>query len=337
VGLNDGTIGWAEAIPRPMIYGETLASVLHVLESILAPAAIGLSVADSETYRARTRHLVNNPTAHSSVELAMFDALCRSLGIAAHRLLGGHSSAVACSTILSWGQPAEVVEQAAEARNTWGIGAFKLKVGLDLDIDVATVAAVRDALGRDVILYADANRGYTPSEAGRFLERTEEFQLAWFEEPTTATWAARLHMGGRGVRVPIVGDESCADPASATAAMLEGRVGMVSLKTARTAIRRSTLIRDVCEALGAEVTLGSQGESMVGACAAASFAASHPMTAQHPAEVVYFLDLESDIALQPLEVIDGRVALSESPGFGFELDADALRSVAVRAPLLVRA
>ncbi|MFB6393275.1 mandelate racemase/muconate lactonizing enzyme family protein [Polymorphospora lycopeni] len=327
VRLADGTTGYGEAIPRPMVYGETLASVLDVLDRVLAPAAVGTPVGRPELFRARTRHLVGNPTARSAVELAMFDALARFVGLPAYQLLGGHAGDVAAATLLSWGRPDEVAAAAVEASTGWGVTAFKLKVGIDPDLDIATTRAVRTALGPDALLYADANQGYTSAQAARFVAATREAGLAWLEEPCPPG-AVGGPAYARSSPVPVVGDESCPDPASAGAAVLAGRVGMVSIKTARTALRRSATIRDFCAVAGVDVVVGSQGESAVGTFAAASFAAATPDTSRYPAEVLYFLDLPHDIAREPPVVAGGRLRLPDRPGFGFELDTGALAAAA---------
>ncbi len=61
-----------------------------------------------------------------------------------------------------------------------------------VDEDVERVAAVRDAIGPDVALMADANQGFTVSHAVRLGRRLEEFRLDWFEEPVPA-WDLEGH------------------------------------------------------------------------------------------------------------------------------------------------
>ena len=77
-----------------------------------------------------------------------------------------------------------------------GHRAFKVKVGrgarwmatdAGLDRDVAVVGAVRDAIGPDCNLFADANNGYTLNLAKEFLERTASYRWGGWKNRSTKT------------------------------------------------------------------------------------------------------------------------------------------------------
>jgi L-alanine-DL-glutamate epimerase-like enolase superfamily enzyme len=59
---------------------------------------------------------------------------------------------------------------------------IQVKVGLDPDEDVARIEAVRDALPRDVVLFADANSGWNTHQARRFLRATRSLDY-YLEQP----------------------------------------------------------------------------------------------------------------------------------------------------------
>ena len=58
--LSDGAVGIAEATPRPSIYGETQASVLHIVEHHLAPQLMGQMVTDRQSVARLTGRLSLN-------------------------------------------------------------------------------------------------------------------------------------------------------------------------------------------------------------------------------------------------------------------------------------
>jgi len=328
VHSDAGIVGTAEAIPRPMVYGETTVSVVECVRRLIAPRVVGVGLFELERMSWELRNVVGNPAAKSAVELAMYDAMGQALGVPAHRLLGGFSSCAECTVLLGWGEPAVVVEQAVAARERWGVASFKMKVGIDLDTDVATACGLRSALGEGVLIYADANHAFTPDQAMRFLDATADCALAWFEEPCPSSARIGRERVVAHSRIPIVGDESCADLAAASAEVLGGRSTMVSLKVARTAILASGRIRAMCEAAGVEVVVGSQGDSGIGTLAGAALVAASPFTGRHPAELLYFLDLEDDLLAEPPVIVGGRLELSSAPGFGIVIDAAKLRRFA---------
>jgi len=80
----------------------------------------------------------------------------------------------------------ELVEE-AQGFLEQGFHAMKIRVGKKrIDEDVERVAAVREAIGSEITLMADANQGFDASHALRLGRRLEEFDLYWFEEPVPA-------------------------------------------------------------------------------------------------------------------------------------------------------
>jgi L-alanine-DL-glutamate epimerase-like enolase superfamily enzyme len=134
----------------------------------------------------------------------------------------------------------------------------------------------------------------------------------------------------------VVGDESCTTPSEVSDAVLDGRSSMVSIKTARTAILGSSRIRDFCQTVGVEVLTGSQGETGLGTLAAGAFTASSEWSARVPGELLYFLDFEHDLLTEPPRIADGRLHLSELPGFGAEIDEVRLQHAALGPSLRLR-
>lgn len=328
VTTEDGITGSAEAIPRPMIYGETLVSTMYAIEKLIAPELIGLSLLDREQFAHRMRHLAGNLVAKGAVELAAYDALGKALGVSCHSLLGGFEHSVRCTALVGAGPVESVVEQCLEMSASWGIDSFKLKVGMDLPRDIATMQAVRSALPT-ALIYADANHGFSPLEALSFIEATRDVGLSWIEEPCAeGDILARARVCSLSP-IPVLGDETCTTLREVTTEVLGGRCTMISIKLARTGIGTSQRIRDFCQATGTGVLVGSQGDSSIGTRIGAAFAAATPTTAHNPAELGYFIDLEGDVCAEPVPLKDGRVHVSSAPGFGIAIDRERLRSYQV--------
>jgi L-alanine-DL-glutamate epimerase-like enolase superfamily enzyme len=325
VTTSDGVIGHAECIPRAGIYGETPATACALIRGFLAPRAVGMRISDLQRLSWALGGLAANPAARSAVELATVDALARTLELPAYRLLGGFASRVPCAAILPFGEPGAVIEE-AHGLHAEGIHMFKLKVGRDAARDAALARSLRSELGDDATLYADANGGYSAQDAALFLRLTSDCRLWGLEEPTDASdlyGRARL---AAGTPVPIVGDETCADPRSAAAELTSGRSTGVSIKIARTGIIASARIRELCASLGTPVAVGTQADSAIGAYAGAAFAAAAPSTANRPAELLFFRSFRRNPVCELPEIRNGSLELPDRPGFGFDIDHDALEA-----------
>lgn len=330
VTTQDGVTGAAECVPRPTIYGETFSSAPGVIEQVLAPRVIGVPVSDLQAIHTRLAWLAGNPTARAAIELAAFDALAKTAGVPAFRLLGGFTAEIACCPMLGYGAPDVVVSEARVLRDRYGVQAIKYKVGPDLAQDVAVARALREALGDEMVLYPDANQQYSASDAERFLERTRDCGLRWIEEPTDAAELESRRRLAQRSPIPVLADESAADPARAAAELIAGRSTGVSIKLARTGIVASVRIRELAASLGVPVVIGSQGDSAIGALAAAAFAASSPVTAAEAAEVMFYLGFADHLLADPPQITGGRLVLPQRPGFGFDVDPDQLTKYAVR-------
>ena len=94
------------------------------------------------------------------------------------------------------------------ARKAAGIRFFKLKVGVKpLATEVAAALAVREALGPDMPLCADANCGFSHEAAQRFLEATADAALLFLEQPFAPDDMNGLAALTRATPVAIGADE----------------------------------------------------------------------------------------------------------------------------------
>ncbi len=105
VHTDDGVVGVAEAPPRPFTYGETQASIVAVIEQIFAPQIVGLHAAGTRGHRTRLGRTVGNPTAKAAVDMAVWDALGRTLGLPVSALLGGYTDRMRVRHMLGFDDP----------------------------------------------------------------------------------------------------------------------------------------------------------------------------------------------------------------------------------------
>ena len=331
VTTKDGAVGVAEASPRSMTYGESPASVVHALNTWFAPAAIGLDPFATEKLHAKLVDYVGNHTARSSLDLAMWDLRGKLAGVSCHRLLGGFTDRVRVSHMLGFGTPQEVAAEAIEMRTKYGIDAFKIKCGRDVATDVATAAAVRDALGASAFLYLDANHGWTADDALRAVSQIAAADpgIRWIEEPCPAADRIGLAWFASRCVLPIGGDESCTT-LSDTAGMLDrGTCHIVAIKTPRTGFTVSQRILGLCAGRGVKVTIGNQLDGSLGSAANVAFAAAHAATCWAPAELAHHLLHADDLLVEPLRVTDGWATVPSGVGLGVEIDEDKLARVRV--------
>src|SRR6266481_7355555 len=205
----DGAVGWGEAASAPTMTGDTLGGLTAAVRDHLSPALIGADAWMRPALMKRLRNVLHGNTgAHSAVEMALIDLAGQASGLPLTDLIGGAlRREVAPMWLIGNATPDEdVAEAKAKARE--GIRFFKLKVGVKpLDTEIATALAVREALGSDVPICADANCGFSYRAARRYLAATQEADLLFLEQPFADGDLKSLAALARSTALPIGADE----------------------------------------------------------------------------------------------------------------------------------
>ncbi|MCF7553633.1 mandelate racemase/muconate lactonizing enzyme family protein [Pseudonocardia sp. WMMC193] len=325
VHTDDGIVGIAEAPPRPYTYGETQESIVAVIGGIFAGEAVGLSLLEREVLHARLDRTVGNPTAKAAIDMACWDALGKTLDLPVTQLLGGFTDRMRVSHMVGFAPDEVMVAEAERVRDTYGITTFKVKVGRrPVSLDVGACRALRTALGPEVELYVDGNRGWTPTEAARALTLMEDLDLTLSEELCPADDVLGRRWLTSRTSVPTVADESAATPGQVTRELLDGAATMISIKTARTGFTTSQRILHQCEGLGAEIVMGNQIDGQIGTACTVAFGAAHRHSSRRAGELSNFLDMTDDLLTEPLEIHGGELAVRPGPGLGIAIDPDKL-------------
>lgn len=325
VHTDDGIVGTADAPPRPFTYGETQRGIVAVIESLFTPAILGLTLLDREVIRSRLTRTVGNPVAKAAIDMAVWDALGRTLDLSVTEMLGGYTDRMRVSHMLGFDTPAAMVDEATRMRETYGIEVFKIKVGRrPVALDTAVVRALREGLGEDVELYVDGNRGWTAAESARAMKDMADLGLTLAEELCPADDVLGRRWLVQQLDVPFVADESATTPAEVTREILGGSATAVSIKTARTGFTDSTRIHHLCEGLGLDVVMGNQIDGQLGSACTVAFGAAFDLTSRRAGELSNFLDMSDDLVTEPLEIRDGELTVPAGSGHGIDIDPHKL-------------
>jgi L-Ala-D/L-Glu epimerase len=325
VHTDDGVVGIAEAPPRPFTYGETQAGIIAVISQVFTPQIVGLTLTEREVVHARLARTVGNPTAKAAIDMAIWDALGRTLELPVSDLLGGYTDRMRVSHMLGFDEPTVMVAEAEKMLDTYGITTFKVKVGRrPVALDTAVVRALRERFGAAVELYVDGNRGWTAAESLRAMKEMADLDLLFAEELCPADDVLGRRWLVDKLDVPFIADESVPTPADVTREVLGGSATAISIKTARTGFTDSQRVHHLAEGLGLEVVIGNQIDGQLGTACAVTFGAAFALTARRAGELSNFLDMSDDLLAEPLHIRDGVLAVPPGVGLGVDLDPDKL-------------
>ncbi|MFE1750415.1 glucarate dehydratase family protein [Streptomyces anandii] len=276
----------------------------------------------------------------SAFEVACLDALGKALGLPVHALLGGKvRDSVEYSAYLfykwaahpegvpgekdDWGaalDPAGVVEQARRFKELHGFTSFKLKGGVfPPEQEIAAVRALAEAFpGHPLRL--DPNGAWSVETSLRVAGELGDL-LEYLEDPALGT-PAMAEVAAR-TDVPLATNMCVTTFAEIAEAFTKGAVQVVlSDHHYWGGLRNTRQLAAICSAFGVGVSMHSNTHLGISLAAMTQVAATVP-DLHHACDSHYPWQSE-DVLTERLVFDGGRIAVSDAPGLGVELDRDEL-------------
>ena len=325
IEASNGIVGWGESASAPTMTGDTLPAMVAAVRDTLAPLIVGQDARARARLTHRMAHAMHaNTGARSAVEVALADLVGRAMGVSFADLHGG---ALRDEVEPMWllGNP-KVEDDIAEARMCMreGYRFFKLKVGVKpVDAEIASAIALREALGSDVTLCADANGGFAYPRACRFLAGVGRAGLAFLEQPLPPENIAGLARLARSQPIPLGADEGIHSLADIEAHAAAGAGGL-SLKLIKLAGPSGVLAAaQLAQFRGLSINLAAKvSESSLGSAGTLHLAGLVP-SADWGVSLTHVY-LAEDIARPALRIEDGHVKVPTGAGLGVEVDEAAV-------------
>lgn len=309
--------GWAECVAEatPTYHPETVATATSVLRDHLVPLAWSAPTGDGLALHEALGVVRGHPMAKAALELAVLDAQLRAAGRSLAGWLGATESAVPAGAAL--GLHADHEALLAEADAALATGAARLRVKVAPGRAAAPLRALRDHVGDDVALQADANGSFRADDPDHLaeLDALDELGLACLEQPLAPedlTGTARL---ARRLATPICLDEPITSLGALEAAVALGACGVLCLKPGRVGgWVAAHAVHARCAELGLPVWVGGMLETALGRAANLAVAALPGMAL--PPDLDPRGRFDPDLADPRLPGPDGLVAVPTGPGVG---------------------
>lgn len=323
VTLSDGTQGIADAPPRPTIYGETQQSITTIIKDHFAPKLKGVDVFDLAGVWSVFDQYAGNPAAKSAIDMAIFDAQAKHLGISCAQLLGGTPKALPVNRRLMLGSNKEMLAEAELMIKRYGFKAWKVKCGIDKKRDITLLRALRKLVGDDHEITIDCNQGYSSQDLLETAPYFEEVNVALIEEPIPARDGAGKRFCAERTTVPISGDDSCMTPDDVLHELELGGIRAVVIKCARTGYTQSKQVLALAKSFYTPAHNGTQADMQIGCAAAGHFASTY--TTPHAHEFSSFIDAKDHVANEDLVIKNGCLQLPAGPGIGMTLNSSKMK------------
>ncbi len=269
--------------------------------------------------------------AMSGVDTALWDILGKAAGLPVYKVLAGAGrTRVPCYASSVYF--AEIPEMVAQAKDqvAAGHGAIKVKIGRNRTLggrraDVASVKAIRDAVGDSVDLMLDVNSAYDAATAITVCRQLEGEDITWIEEPVPPDDLEGYRKVRANQAIPVAAGESEFGVFGFRELITRGAIDILQPDVARvggfTGARRVGALAHAFNLRYAPHTGFSAGVSHI---AALHVAASVPnlMTYEYFFAPNPLRDLFTSAFPVPQE---GMIAVPQGPGLGLELDERIVR------------
>jgi muconate cycloisomerase len=312
--------------------GDTLGGLIAAVRDHLAPLLLDEDAWMRPALIRRLKHALHgNSGAHSAIEIALLDLAGQASGLPLADLIGGAMRRHVAPMWLIGNASAEEDVAEAKRKSQQGFGFFKLKIGTrPVQTDIAATLRLRDALGRETPLCADANCGMSLADACRFVDETQAAHMLFVEQPLAHDDLGALAHLTRRSPTPIGADEGIHSLADIEAHARCG-AGGVSLKLIKLGgVSAALEAARRCDRLGLRVNVAAKiAESSIGSAAAIHLACAAPAV-DWGVSLTHF-HLAEDVVRNAPPIVDGAVALPSGPGLGLEIDEAAVERLRIRA------
>ena len=329
---ENGIEGWGEADPLQPFTEEWAGGAKQFLASVVAPRLVGRDAGEAARLRSELDALApGNPTAKGAVDMALHDLTARAAGVPVHALLGGKlRDAIASLWPLGSGTLEEsiaVVEEKAAA----GFRSFMIKTGSrDVAEDAARTLALIERFHPEIDFIADANQGWSESQALRFAALIGTAPLTLLEQPVAKENAAGLKRVREASLAPVSADESVFSLDEAARLASAGAVDVFSIKPSKNGgLAPSRKIASLAEGHGIGILMNSMIEFGVTQAASLHLGATLPNLLECGHAYMSTLRITRDPTDFSNLVTDGSAGVPDTPGLGITIDLDLLQQLAV--------
>jgi L-alanine-DL-glutamate epimerase-like enolase superfamily enzyme len=318
---TDGdVVGWGETMVPTMRMGRV------VVEELLEPELVGRKVWEVESFVEEfsgfaSMYYTDVTSFLGGVEMAMWDAWGKHLGVPVHQLIGGKTAdTVPIAFCLGLLTPEDSREHAKFAREE-GFSVLKTKASRYWETDVERILAMHEAVDGELEFRLDPNQIWSFEDAVRVGAKLEDegVYLQYLEQPVRVDSFGTLKRLRERLQTPIAVNEDAYFQYNIAQIAEEDAVdaAVVDVVPAGGILKFKKLAAVAAEA-GISLSHHSNFDLGVKLAAKLHVTASTPAV-NLPVDSVYYA-YEDHILENPLEYADGELTVPDRPGLAGAVD-----------------
>ena len=334
ITIDDGRVGWGEA-KAPVAPQATKA----IIDLLLADIVIGADPRDTVVLwermytgmRVRGHRAGFYLEAIAGVDIALWDLAGQAAGVPIYQLLGGafrnpvrvYASGLPALAITAPDEAFEQLAADAEQIRAEGYTGVKVALGRGLAGDIRSVKTIRDRLGSEFLIYADAAGSYDRAQARRLGHELEALDVGFFELPMFPEDIDGYVELAKALTIPIAMD-TLTSRYEARDFVSRGGLDIVQPDVCRAGgITECRRIAELADAFGVAFAPHVSIGSAIHIAATGHLATALPNTITSE----YWIGanpLGAAIVEQPLRIEQGYMYTPTTPGLGIRIREEAL-------------
>lgn len=319
---DNGLTGWGEISDVPTAEYPNLQQLQEDLSRLL----VNRDPFDLQQLHADLRAAWPFTTEHEFPRLvsAGADMLCYDLqgqaaGVPIFKLLGGgHRQRVHVSWVAFIRDDLELLREEIREKSAAGFNAFKLKVGVDIDLDDERLAVMREAAGPQANIKIDPNGGWSLDDALVNIPRLAKHNISGVETPVAFRDSKELAVLRKQVDVPLIEHVMTAE--DAIRYIRDESLDWFNIATTGCGgIWPARNVAEMAQSAGVGLLLGSTVEMGPGTLAQLHLAASiRDLTL--PSDLIGPAMYADDVLESPLIYADSKLEVTCNAGLGVTID-----------------
>jgi muconate cycloisomerase len=322
---EDGSVGLGEAFVWLAETGISPEQIIDLVRSSLKRYILGESPFNIERIRFRMdSNVIRSDVAKGMLDIACYDLMGKITGRQASDFMGGRiiDEVPLCAMVPLMDM--DFMVSFAKAFCDGGNKSLRVKLGNSISEDVKIISLIREAVGPDIRLRVDYNQAYSSAMAVRAIKAIEPFGIDAAEQPTRAVdWVGLAYVQKR-VDTPLMCHEGCFSLSDMVTLVEMGAVGVLGINAERpggvTAALRAI---DYAALRGLNAFIHNQSLG-IGSAMQLNLAATRHNSLGHDTDLFGHVMMEDDLITEDINYDGGSANLPDGPGWGVELDEDAL-------------
>lgn len=318
IELHNGITGIGAGNPSEYVTGESFEQCQDALQEKNLHFLVGRDIRELNqlTFEV-TNKFPANPAARAAIDIALYDAFTKYLGVPLVKFLGQKIHSLPTSNTIGIKNVEETLKEAQEYGER-GFTVLKVKLGKDVAEDIERIVKLREKFGNKFVIRIDANQGYDVAKTIEFYNKTKHLAVELIEQPLPAKAIEEMRTLPDEIRAILAADESLLTPKNAFELVKQPRAtGIFNIKLMKCGgISQGLKIADIGLNAGVDLFWGCNDESIISITAALHLAFSCANTKY--IDLDGSLDLARDVVKGGFILEAGVMYCSDKPGLGVE-------------------